>query len=123
MHPSGARQCNDVRDAVHCMRYGLGQLLDYRTRYEAEIEGARSVLILDCEYSRPKRRRFRQLDRRSGGPRERSGARYAILCRVATREGLNMRYYAANRFAACLKFFIRSIAEMEAPLRRRSAES
>ncbi len=39
-----AKSLNDLRDAVHRMRYGLGQLLDYRTRYRAEIEGARLVL-------------------------------------------------------------------------------
>ena len=39
-----AKSLNDVRDAVHRMRYGLGQLMDYRVRYRAEIEGAEPVL-------------------------------------------------------------------------------
>jgi hypothetical protein len=39
-----AKSLNDLNDAVHRMRYGLGQLLDYRVRYRAEIEGASPVL-------------------------------------------------------------------------------
>ena len=39
-----AKSLNDLSDAVHRMRYGLGQLLDYRVRYRAEIEGASPVL-------------------------------------------------------------------------------
>jgi hypothetical protein len=39
-----AKSLNDLRDAVHRMRYGLGQLLDYRVRYRAELEGASPVL-------------------------------------------------------------------------------
>jgi len=40
-----AKSLNDVRDSVHRMRYGLGQLMDYRTRYRVEIEGAEPVLV------------------------------------------------------------------------------
>jgi hypothetical protein len=39
-----AKSLNDLNDAVHRMRYGLGQLLDYRVRYRAEIDGASPVL-------------------------------------------------------------------------------
>jgi hypothetical protein len=39
-----AKSLNDLNDAVHRMRYGLGQLLDYQVRYRAEIEGASPVL-------------------------------------------------------------------------------
>lgn len=39
-----AKSLNSEGDAVHRMRYGIGQLLDYRYRYKAEVGAARSVL-------------------------------------------------------------------------------
>jgi hypothetical protein len=39
-----AKSLNDAADAVHRMRYGMGQLFDYRVRYRAEIENAEPVL-------------------------------------------------------------------------------
>jgi len=39
-----AKSLNDPRAVVDVMRYGMGQLFDYRVRYRAEIEGASPVL-------------------------------------------------------------------------------
>jgi hypothetical protein len=39
-----AKSLTDVRQAVDRMRYGIGQLLDYRVRYKAEVSGAEAVL-------------------------------------------------------------------------------
>jgi len=39
-----AKSLNDARHAVDRMRYGMGQLFDYRIRYETEINGAQPVL-------------------------------------------------------------------------------
>ncbi|MBD5655529.1 MAG: hypothetical protein IAI50_10190 [Candidatus Eremiobacteraeota bacterium] len=39
-----AKSLNDPRAVVDTMRYGMGQLFDYRVRYRAEIEGAAPVL-------------------------------------------------------------------------------
>ena len=39
-----AKSLNDPRAVVDTMRYGMGQLFDYRVRYRAEIEGATPVL-------------------------------------------------------------------------------
>ncbi len=39
-----AKSLNDPRAVVDTMRYGMGQLFDYRVRYRAEIEGAEPVL-------------------------------------------------------------------------------
>ncbi len=39
-----AKSLNDPRAVVDAMRYGMGQLFDYRVRYRAEIEGAAPVL-------------------------------------------------------------------------------
>ena len=39
-----AKSLNDPRAAVDAMRYGMGQLFDYRIRYRAEIAGATPVL-------------------------------------------------------------------------------
>jgi hypothetical protein len=39
-----AKSLNDTHDAIHRMRYGMGQLFDYSVRYRAEIEGAEPVL-------------------------------------------------------------------------------
>jgi hypothetical protein len=39
-----AKSLNDPRAVVDTMRYGMGQLFDYRVRYRAEIEGAMPVL-------------------------------------------------------------------------------
>jgi hypothetical protein len=39
-----AKSLNDLHDAIHRMRYGMGQLLDYSIRYRAEIEGAEPIL-------------------------------------------------------------------------------
>jgi hypothetical protein len=39
-----AKSLNDPRGALDRMRYGIGQLLDYRVRYRAEIENAEPVL-------------------------------------------------------------------------------
>ena len=39
-----AKSLNDPNAAVDRMRYGMGQLFDYRVRYEAEVAGAQPVL-------------------------------------------------------------------------------
>jgi hypothetical protein len=39
-----AKSLNDVRQSVDRMRYGMGQLFDYRVRYRAELDGAEPVL-------------------------------------------------------------------------------
>ena len=39
-----AKSLTDVRQSVDRMRYGMGQLFDYRVRYKAEIAGAEPVL-------------------------------------------------------------------------------
>lgn len=39
-----AKSLNDPRQSVDRMRYGMGQLFDYRVRYKAETAGARPVL-------------------------------------------------------------------------------
>jgi hypothetical protein len=39
-----AKSLNDPNAAVDRMRYGMGQLFDYRVRYEAELAGAQPVL-------------------------------------------------------------------------------
>jgi hypothetical protein len=39
-----AKSLNDVRQSVDRMRYGMGQLFDYRIRYRAEVAGAEPVL-------------------------------------------------------------------------------
>jgi hypothetical protein len=39
-----AKSLNDVRQSVDRMRYGMGQLFDYRVRYKAEVAGADPVL-------------------------------------------------------------------------------
>jgi hypothetical protein len=39
-----AKSLSDPRQAVDRMRYGIGQLADYRVRYRQEIEGSLSVL-------------------------------------------------------------------------------
>jgi hypothetical protein len=39
-----AKSLNDPRAVVDTMRYGMGQLFDYRVRYRAELEGATPVL-------------------------------------------------------------------------------
>ncbi|MHB8433953.1 MAG: EVE domain-containing protein [Candidatus Tyrphobacter sp.] len=39
-----AKSLNDARQSVDRMRYGLGQLFDYRVRYKAEVAGAEPVL-------------------------------------------------------------------------------
>jgi hypothetical protein len=39
-----AKSLNDVRQSVDRMRYGMGQLFDYRVRYKDEVAGAEPVL-------------------------------------------------------------------------------
>lgn len=39
-----AKSLNDLRDAVHRMRYGIGQLKDYQIRYSAKLKGAKPVI-------------------------------------------------------------------------------
>jgi hypothetical protein len=39
-----AKSLNDVRRAVDRMRYGMGQLFDYRMRYRPEIGDAQPIL-------------------------------------------------------------------------------
>jgi hypothetical protein len=39
-----AKSLNDVRDAVHRVRYGIGQLADYSYRYGVELEAPQKVL-------------------------------------------------------------------------------
>ncbi len=39
-----AKSLNDARQSVDKMRYGIGQLFDYRVRYKAEVSGAEAVL-------------------------------------------------------------------------------
>ena len=39
-----AKSLNDARQSVDRMRYGMGQLFDYRVRYKAEVAGAQAVL-------------------------------------------------------------------------------
>ncbi|MGC1381511.1 MAG: hypothetical protein WA814_10885 [Candidatus Baltobacteraceae bacterium] len=39
-----AKSLNDTRQSVDRMRYGMGQLFDYRVRYRAEVAGAEPVL-------------------------------------------------------------------------------
>jgi hypothetical protein len=39
-----AKSLNDARQSVDRMRYGMGQLFDYRVRYKAEVAGADPVL-------------------------------------------------------------------------------
>ncbi len=39
-----AKSLNDPRQSVDRMRYGMGQLFDYRVRYKAEVAGAQPVL-------------------------------------------------------------------------------
>ena len=39
-----AKSLTDARQSVDRMRYGMGQLFDYRVRYRAEIAGAQAVL-------------------------------------------------------------------------------
>ncbi len=39
-----AKSLTDTRQSVDRMRYGMGQLFDYRVRYKAEIAGAQAVL-------------------------------------------------------------------------------
>ncbi|MGC9991599.1 MAG: hypothetical protein ABSD52_04245 [Candidatus Cybelea sp.] len=39
-----AKSLNDPRQAIDRMRYGMGQLFDYRVRYKAEVAGAEPVL-------------------------------------------------------------------------------
>lgn len=39
-----AKSLNDARESVDRMRYGMGQLFDYRVRYKAEVAGAEAVL-------------------------------------------------------------------------------
>lgn len=39
-----AKSLNDPRQSVDRMRYGMGQLFDYRIRYKAEVAGAEPVL-------------------------------------------------------------------------------
>lgn len=39
-----AKSLNDARQSVDRMRYGMGQLFDYRVRYKAEVAGAQPVL-------------------------------------------------------------------------------
>ncbi|HEY1867709.1 MAG TPA: hypothetical protein VGG70_05385 [Candidatus Cybelea sp.] len=39
-----AKSLNDARQSVDRMRYGMGQLFDYRVRYKADVAGAEAVL-------------------------------------------------------------------------------
>jgi hypothetical protein len=39
-----AKSLNDARQSVDRMRYGMGQLFDYRVRYQAEVAGAEPLL-------------------------------------------------------------------------------
>lgn len=39
-----AKSLNDARQSVDRMRYGMGQLFDYRVRYKADVAGAEPVL-------------------------------------------------------------------------------
>jgi hypothetical protein len=39
-----AKSLNDTRQSVDRMRYGMGQLFDYRVRYKADVAGAEPVL-------------------------------------------------------------------------------
>lgn len=39
-----AKSLNDARQSIDRMRYGMGQLFDYRVRYKAEVAGAQPVL-------------------------------------------------------------------------------
>lgn len=39
-----AKSLTDVRQSLDRMRYGMGQLFDYRVRYKAEVSGAEAVL-------------------------------------------------------------------------------
>ncbi len=39
-----AKSLNDARQSIDRMRYGMGQLFDYRVRYKAEVSGAEAVL-------------------------------------------------------------------------------
>lgn len=39
-----AKSLNDARDAVHRVRYGIGQLADYEFRYGEELQGPQKVL-------------------------------------------------------------------------------
>lgn len=39
-----AKSLNDARQSVDRMRYGMGQLFDYRVRYKADVAGAQPVL-------------------------------------------------------------------------------
>ena len=40
-----AKSLTDAREAVNRMRYGMGQLFDYRVRYRAEVLDAQPVLV------------------------------------------------------------------------------
>lgn len=39
-----AKSLNDLRDSINRMRYGIGQLADYRVRYRNELQGAKPLL-------------------------------------------------------------------------------
>lgn len=39
-----AKSLNDLRDAVNRMRYGIGQLADYKVRYRDQLQGASPLL-------------------------------------------------------------------------------
>jgi hypothetical protein len=47
-----AKSLGDLHDAVHRVRYGIGQLADYSFRYGAELEGPQKVLAFAAQPSR-----------------------------------------------------------------------
>lgn len=47
-----AKSLNDARQSVDRMRYGMGQLFDYRIRYKAEVAGAEPVLAFGARPDR-----------------------------------------------------------------------
>ena len=47
-----AKSLTDVRHSVDRMRYGMGQLFDYRVRYKAEVAGAEPVLAFGARPDR-----------------------------------------------------------------------
>ena len=47
-----AKSLTDVRQSVDRMRYGMGQLFDYRVRYKAEVAGAEPVLAFGARPDR-----------------------------------------------------------------------
>jgi hypothetical protein len=50
-----AKSLNDARQSVDRMRYGMGQLFDYRVRYKAEVAGAEPVLAFGAPPDRATR--------------------------------------------------------------------